>query len=150
MISIGQVQFKSYGLFTFISPDSDSDPISVPHSRDWNLGVKSLAYYSVAIWFAVQIGIGIRIRQCREANTVHSEHILINVFVALLHPTKLFLLFFKFFFQKNSVVGSWWTAWSPAYPLHWRKLSSIPSIIAPTNHFTPMVTCIYKSNCMRG
>ena len=73
-----------YTLFTFTGPDSDPDsnPIPVFDSWDGNLTLnlcsvrKSFAYYNVAIWFAVRIGIGIgiRIQQCKSAIGMLKEH----------------------------------------------------------------------------
>ena len=64
------------GLFLFTDPDSDSNPIPVVGSYDWNqnliLTVQCENFYIVQcshfkFWFAVQIriGISIRIRQCK-------------------------------------------------------------------------------------
>ena len=65
--------FTSYHItFTITNSDPDTNVIPVHDSWDGNLNltpyiVKSSAYYNVAIWFAVQIGIGIWIRQCKLA-----------------------------------------------------------------------------------
>ena len=58
-------------LCTFSDADSDSNPDSnpIPERGIWDLNsipysVESSAYYNVAIWFIVRIGIGILTRQC--------------------------------------------------------------------------------------